>query len=517
MDCRQCNYYLCKNCAPQAEEEEAPSFWSAVASLTDMGSGPAMNSAIDNVALRFGDVIDAATQDMSEMASDFTSFVSAAIGIDDDDEVDENEQQQRQASAMKKSLEQVSPRSRQEAIEAVSNFCEKYPMSRVAPNAGQMDKLWATISVLKPTACVSAFYDQLSFANGDTSWQPRLRILYALEYLFLKGGQAKDIAMGIFHQSRIIIQHLVEVQQCAEKAFEVMNLLSGKTQVQMPEDGAQADDEGQQGASPKSAAKPAAKKAKEAAPDLLDMADPVTSAPAPAASAATGAVDLLGGVDLVSAPAPAAPLAAPPAAAPAAAVAAPVSTALPQDLDLFAAVPASGSTAPAGRPAEPDPFDPNQKPAMPSIGNATGMPAMGQAGMNAPLGAPMGGASFAMGGAMGGAPLGGAMGGAPFGGVPFGGAPFGNSMGAGYGGAQLFTGSATGSSVGSTMSGRAAPPALNMASGINGSMAASGAKAKGLPYIPAASELTPLSSNAPKDPFSFVTDVTGIGDAPAAK
>eukprot|EP00438_Fugacium_kawagutii_P023804 Skav228151 [mRNA] locus=scaffold2683:232820:244408:- [translate_table: standard] len=63
--------------------EETPSFWGAMASLTDLGSGPAVSSALDNVALSLGDVIDAATQDITEMASDFKSFVASAVGLEE--------------------------------------------------------------------------------------------------------------------------------------------------------------------------------------------------------------------------------------------------------------------------------------------------------------------------------------------------------------------------------------------------------------------------------------------------
>ncbi|CAE8594569.1 unnamed protein product [Polarella glacialis] len=50
MDCRTCNYYLCKACCPldeAAADGETPSFWGAIASLTDsMTSGPESLTAL---------------------------------------------------------------------------------------------------------------------------------------------------------------------------------------------------------------------------------------------------------------------------------------------------------------------------------------------------------------------------------------------------------------------------------------------------------------------------------------
>ncbi|CAE7272444.1 sqd [Symbiodinium sp. KB8] len=270
-----------------------------------MGAHPAVSSALDNVALSIGDVLDAATQDLSEMAGDLKSFVAS-----------EPDEEQKAEAASKKVLEAVSPRSRQEAAGAISDFCQKYPAARVRPTTQELEKLWAAIGGLKPVALNSAFYDELSFSNGDTSWQPRLRVLFALEFLFRKDGPGKEVAISVFHQARSLILHLTEVQQCAEKAKEVIRLFSRKEEKEAPEEAKEAKD-----GKAKAKAKPAP--APEA--DLLDMSAPVATVPSAAASAAPGAtpaavpaaLDLLGELQESPAPAPAAP-AAVPATAPAA-------------------------------------------------------------------------------------------------------------------------------------------------------------------------------------------------------
>lgn len=418
MDCRECNYYLCKYCCPPPEAtEDTPSFWGAMASLTEMGSGPAVSSALDNVALSLGDVIDAATQDISEMASDFKSFVASAVGLEDESG-DEAEAERQKAAAMKKSIASVSPRSRQEAASAISDFCQKYPAARVRPNSQELDKLWAKIHELKPIALTSAFYDELSFTNGDTSWQPRLRVLYAMEYLYKKHPTGKEVAMSVMGQAKGIIQHLTEVQQCAEKATEVMKLITGRVK-EKQDDGAKADEEE---AAKKE--KPIAKPAKAApAPDLLDMSDPPAAAAAPAATPAPSLSD----VDLLGGP--------------------PQGSSLPQDLDLLS--PAPAAAAPLSLGAGAIPFT-----ASASLPGSTslllGMPSSGPKAATLPLFPPSSGASSAYGGGLG-QPM-----------------------------------------------GPMAPMAPMTA-----------AKA---PYIPSVLETTPKQ----KDPFSFVSDLTGIGDTATA-
>ncbi|CAE7521565.1 sqd, partial [Symbiodinium pilosum] len=336
---------------------DSSSFWGSLPSLSEMGAHPAVSSALDNVALSLGDVLDAATQDLSEMAGDIKSFVASAVGMEET----EDDPEQQRAAATKKVMESVSPRSRQEAASAISDFCQKYPAARVRPNTQELEKLWAAICSLKPVALNSAFYEELSFTNGDTSWQPRLRVLYAVEYLFRKEGMGKEVAVSVFHQARSLIFHLTEVQQCAEKAQEVIKLLTTRKEVQ-------------EEAKAKPAAKAAAPAKKTEAPDLLDMSAPVASsapaaAPAPAPSLD---VDLLGepvapvapSVAPVPSPAPA-PVPAVPVAessplSPSAALALALSSApmaatatLPQDLDLLAP-----NAAPATTPAKPDlPFN----------------------------------------------------------------------------------------------------------------------------------------------------------------
>lgn len=457
MDCRQCNYYLCRTCAP--EEAESSSLWGSIPSFADMGAHPAVSSALDNVALSIGDVLDAATQDLSEMAGDLKSFVASAVGL-------EEEPEEEQKTEAKKVLEAVSPRSRQEAMGAISDFCQKYPAARVRPTTQELEKLWAAIGGLKPVALNSAFYDELSFSNGDTSWQPRLRVLFALEFLFRKDGPGKEVAISVFHQARSLILHLTEVQQCAEKAKEVIRLFSQKKEAPREAPGEEAKD-AKAKASPTKGPPPGPEA------DLLDMSAPVATVPSPAAApgAAPGAapadLDLLGELQCPAPPSAVATLA-PPAAAsastggtgasgalsPSAALALALSSApmaptatLPQDLDLLAA-----PKAPAPVPARP----------------ASGLPFAGLGMTSAPNAAPAaapptGGMGHAMG---------------PMGPMGLPAASLGNAAKAAP---------------------RVPPPFASRGK-------------VGHPYMPIPASLDSPSQPPPLDQFAFVSDITGIGD-----
>lgn len=475
MDCRSCNYYLCNTCAPyeKVSEEEGSSFWGALSSLGDQMSGPAVQSALDNVALTFGDVIDAAAQDVSEMVTDLKSFVASTIGLDEEDE----DEEQRQAEETKKKVELASPRSRQECVKVIADFCEKYPAARVRPNTSELDALWVKCSVLKTAPLVSAIYDQLSYANGDTSWQPRLRILCALEHLYLQGGLGKDVALGVMAQAKGIILHLGEVPQCAEKTKEVLFVLSGKgpqakddeqnsTQKQAApsqpktekvlRSGNQPFRHDHQEATPKAAA--TAPRPSAPAADLLDIS-PVEASTAPASSSTSKApvqtlsdLDLLSVGDLFATPAPAPVVS--------------TSSALPQDLDLFATPATSSKPAATKAPSELL-ADVLATPQQNAFGSFPHLSNVGSGGYTQPS-----------------LPLGGNV--SSFPGVS--------------GGFEANRGNV------------GVPPL----SSFGAPLGSSEYRKAGLPYIPAVSELTPIHSEV-QDPFSFVTDLTGIGDAPNGK
>mmetsp|Transcript_80487 Transcript_80487/g.152894 ORF Transcript_80487/g.152894 Transcript_80487/m.152894 type:complete len:460 (-) Transcript_80487:139-1518(-) len=306
--------------------------------LRDQVSGPAMRSAVDSLSLQITDALEAAQEDMSEMAFEFKSFASSAIGIQPSSSATSSSTKETSASdgvvVHERRAEVVmSPRQKAEATTLLSKFCSNYGAARVAPRPAELEDLWLRCSVLQPNTVASAIYEQLSFADGDLEWQPRLRILYLLETFYWKGGVGRNITDGILNHGGGLLQHLAtEVPQTKEKAEQVIQVLSGQAGAP-PE--SQKVEAAAASAVASSAKAPMEKRAAGPAPqeDLLDLAAPssgATSSAAPAAAAATGPVDLLNSpqqarpadppvVDLISimsTPAPA-PAAAPAAALPA--------------------------------------------------------------------------------------------------------------------------------------------------------------------------------------------------------
>lgn len=294
---------------PEPEKERSSSFGGIFDSLRDQASGPAMRSAFDSFSLRIGDALEAAQEDVSEMAFEFKSFVSGATGMPPpagpkDDEPSEPAVQEKQRAEV-----MLSPRQKAEAIALMSKFCGNYGAARVAPRPAELEDLWMRCSILQPNSVASAIYEQLSFSNGDLEWQPRLRILYLLEHFYWKGGLGKDIGTGILNHGAGLLQHLAtEVPQTKEKAEQVIQVLNGSA-----EPPPRSKDEAP--VAEKKAAE--AERRPEPQSDLLDLAAPAS--PAAASSAPAGPVDLLSAqagpavppvVDLISimstpAPAPA--------------------------------------------------------------------------------------------------------------------------------------------------------------------------------------------------------------------
>lgn len=371
MDCRRCNWYLCDACAPQDKADDKSTIWGALTSLPFY-------------------VLD----DMSEMATDIESFVTASVF--------DQETQPGSSKAAAEEETKVSPLEKAESEQIVTEFCENYPAARVSPNAMDLDVFWNKVGKLQPKALADAIYDQLSFSGGEYEWQPRLRALFVLEHLHNKGGMGREVTKIVLHSAKALLQHLTEVSQCTTKATQVIKLLknqgdedttaasSSTDPLTNKDSGAAADDEGEAPSSA-SSSKPAAKAAQvglpkakavtsaaKAAPavDLLDMAMPEVVTPVakgggldlldtPAVAAPVGGPDLLLDLTTVAAPGTtAAPafsmpvVAAGPAAIP--------QSATPNLADLFALYP-QGQTASSGPSSSP----------MPAAVGTAGSPARG--------------------------------------------------------------------------------------------------------------------------------------------
>jgi len=191
MDCRQCDWYLCRTCRPPMPEDD--SIWNTVTGI-----------------------MDALAQDASDLASE--------MGIDSllksNNTILKDSKQVGQASEFDE--EGVSDAEKAKAEKLVSDFCEKHPALRVEPNAEELAELCSALAELPEGPAARTFCEQLSWADS-TEWQPKLRALHALEYLYWRGVMVHEKAAAL-------IEHLEGVLQCKEQATRTLAVLSGEIQ-----------------------------------------------------------------------------------------------------------------------------------------------------------------------------------------------------------------------------------------------------------------------------------------------
>lgn len=524
MDCRLCNWYVCLACVDKGQG--SMDSWSAV---VDQFATPAMKSAIDNIALQVNDVMEAAAEDMKELGIEVKSAMAGALGLDSDEEEAAGPSSAKAPPARKQS---PSPRSKSQAAKTVTDFCQKYPATRVAPNATELEAFWTTCSAMRPEVVARLLHEELSWAGGELEWQPRLRALYALEHLHDQGGAGSEISGLVLETSADLIRYLIEVHQCKEKATKVVEkLLPAASVGSQPSPSSSAAAKAK--AKGKAAAKPKAKteakataKAAAASADLLgEISTPKAASSASSTAKASGAapLDLMDSLPQAN-------------AAPVLDLTAPQSDI--NDLNLLNgpsekaqpdAFPTIDLTA-APAPKEAEAFDPNSKPKTPTapqlplggypgavgMPQATGMAALGigvqqprglagpmMFGGAVPFGTPTAGHGLSWPPAPGAAK-------APAG-VPAkapAGAPAGGNRNALDSldalGAHL-TGDFTSLTAPSGEGPPKGPPAS--APGMAGTMGGY-TSAKGQLYIPPAAELTPTAKTA--DPFEFVSQHTGL-------
>lgn len=283
---------------PEPERKSSGNFSGFLDALRDQVSGPAMRSAIDSMSLEITDAFEAAQEDVQEMAFELKSFASSAMGLPVNASATSSSSKEQSASdgvvVHERRAEVVmSPRQKAEATALMSKFCSNYGAARVAPRPAELEDVWLRCSVLQPNTVASAIYEQLSFADGDLEWQPRLRILYLLEIFYWKGGVGRNITDGILNHGGGLLQHLAtEVPQTKEKAEQVLLVLNGRAEAPPAAQKVEATGSVEKAPEQKRAAAGAVSAPQE---DLLDLtpSSVATSSAATASAAATGPVDLL--------------------------------------------------------------------------------------------------------------------------------------------------------------------------------------------------------------------------------
>lgn len=219
MDCRRCDWYLCRSCLPASRIQES-SIWGTISSLPFY-----------------------AMEDAAELANELLSEVWG----------DTSTSTLHNCRPVPPAPLSCSNKELERAAKLVNHFCDNYPAARLAPNGRELDCLWDECRLCRYASVADALVEQLSWASGDHAWQPKLRVLYVLEHFHAKNGVARNIAMSVSKQANALLEHLVEIPQCQLKALQIIrqlkgeNILSSRMESSLAEtdsaDGNAADDE----------------------------------------------------------------------------------------------------------------------------------------------------------------------------------------------------------------------------------------------------------------------------------
>lgn len=186
MDCRWCDWYLCRACLP-VYRARASSVWGMLVAL------PA--HAVDRMLT---DPLPAGSAEPSRAAS------------------------RRRDSR----LAGCTPQE-QAACALISEFCGASPSSSdcsVIPTERELQSLWMKCSMLPPWPVAEAICEQLSWV-ADFTWPPKLRAIHAIDYISRKGEETRELLDLISERAGPLLLQLTHIPQLKAKTVEVMHNL----------------------------------------------------------------------------------------------------------------------------------------------------------------------------------------------------------------------------------------------------------------------------------------------------
>jgi len=135
-----------------------------------------------------------------------------------------------QPTKVSKKLTKRAQKNLNDASEILESFCQSYPASRVEPTESELKDLWERCAYFRPQCLAGAVAEQLSLRDGEMEWQPRLRVLCALEFCFQEMGTApRSVAKMVCDENHSLMQYLAsDVPQCRTRAARVMELAAAK-------------------------------------------------------------------------------------------------------------------------------------------------------------------------------------------------------------------------------------------------------------------------------------------------
>lgn len=189
MDCRWCDWYLCRACLP-VYRAKASSTWGMLMAL------PAY--AVDKM------LTDPSPAGFAERS--------------------------RAASRRRDSRLTGCTPQEQAACALMSEFCEASLSSDCPhmPTETEFESLWMKCRMLPPWPVAEAICEQLSWV-ADIAWPPKLRAIHAIDRISRKGEEARELIDLISERAGPLLLQLTRVPQLKAKAVEVVNNLRANT------------------------------------------------------------------------------------------------------------------------------------------------------------------------------------------------------------------------------------------------------------------------------------------------
>lgn len=122
-----------------------------------------------------------------------------------------------------------------EAVEVLSpikdtihEFCSVGVSCKVEPSVAEMEVV-ALKCAQYSDGVAEAIHEQLTWTNGDTSWQHRFRALCLIEHFSYQGEIGRRLAKAVHDEDANLLPSVMDIPQCCEKAMQVLQLISDST------------------------------------------------------------------------------------------------------------------------------------------------------------------------------------------------------------------------------------------------------------------------------------------------
>lgn len=183
LDCRWCNWYVCRTCLPVYQ---APS-----------------PSLVTSITMLPAYAIDQAVHDAGALLRKSRTC--------------------RRPSVAESPTSMCTP-GWQAASVVIGEFCEHCSTWRPLPTLAELEGVRVKCNFLAADAVANAICEQLCWVV-DFAWFPKLRALYLVEHFHASGGASREAINLVMARAGSLLLQLTGVPQCKAKAIEVMRSL----------------------------------------------------------------------------------------------------------------------------------------------------------------------------------------------------------------------------------------------------------------------------------------------------